>query len=31
MDAVTDTPVTEMPAPFVFTDAAAKRLAAVKP
>ncbi|ALL64099.1 MULTISPECIES: iron-sulfur cluster insertion protein ErpA [Paraburkholderia] len=26
MDAVTDTPVTEMPAPFVFTDAAAGKV-----
>src|SRR5471030_59007 len=26
MNAVTDTPVTEMPAPFVFTDAAADKV-----
>ena len=26
MNAVTDTPVTEMPAPFVFTDAAAEKV-----
>lgn len=26
MDAVTDTPVTEMPSPFVFTDAAADKV-----
>ena len=26
MDAVTDTPVTEMPAPFVFTDSAADKV-----